>query len=436
LAALFAGGQLANHLAFVAERVRMPTNAPLSAHLRTPLIGRLARPAAVMIAGALALGVALAANPVPGAKKDEFQTKAPRAMLIDAESGSILFEKNADELMAPSSLAKLMTAEVVFNEIKQGRLALDKEFTVSEYAWRHGGAPSHTSSMFAPIHSKVAVKDLLYGLIIQSGNDAAIALAEGIAGNEPKFAALMTQRARELGLARSYFTNSTGLPDPPLVVTARELGILARHIIKTYPEFYPIYGEKEFTWNKIRQQNRNPLLAMSIGADGMKTGFTESGGYGLVGSAVQNGSRLIVVINGMETAAERANEGKRILEWGFKAFEQKYLFAEGQHIGDAKVFGGAHWTVPLQAPGGVNLLVPKGSNDRITARIVYSGPVHAPVQEGQRIGTLKVWRGDNLVLEVPLRAGESVAKGGITGRAFDAATEFVIGLFLSRAKKI
>jgi D-alanyl-D-alanine carboxypeptidase (penicillin-binding protein 5/6) len=411
LAALFAGGQLANHLAFVAERVRMPTNAPLSAHLRTPLIGRLARPAAVMIAGALALGVALAANPVPGAKKDEFQTKAPRAMLIDAESGSILFEKNADELMAPSSLAKLMTAEVVFNEIKQGRLALDKEFTVSEYAWRHGGAPSHTSSMFAPIHSKVAVKDLLYGLIIQSGNDAAIALAEGIAGNEPKFAALMTQRARELGLARSYF-------------------------IKTYPEFYPIYGEKEFTWNKIRQQNRNPLLAMSIGADGMKTGFTESGGYGLVGSAVQNGSRLIVVINGMETAAERANEGKRILEWGFKAFEQKYLFAEGQHIGDAKVFGGAHWTVPLQAPGGVNLLVPKGSNERITARIVYSGPVRAPVQEGQRIGTLKVWRGDNLVLEVPLRAGESVAKGGITGRAFDAATEFVIGLFLSRAKKI
>jgi serine-type D-Ala-D-Ala carboxypeptidase (penicillin-binding protein 5/6) len=373
---------------------------------------------------------------VPGPKKDEFQTKAPRAILIDAESGSVLFEKNADELMAPSSLAKLMTAEVVFNEIKQGRLTLDKEFIVSEYAWRHGGAPSHTSSMFAPIHSKVAVKDLLYGLIIQSGNDAAIALAEGIAGNEPKFAAQMTQRARELGLARCYFTNSTGLPDPPLVVTARELGILARHIIKTYPEFYPIYGEKEFTWNRIRQQNRNPLLAMSIGADGMKTGFTEDGGYGLVGSAVQNGTRLIVVINGLETAAERANEGKRILEWGFKGFEQKYLFAEGQAIGDAKVFGGAHWTVPLQAPGGVNLLVPKGSNERITARIVYSGPVRAPVQEGQRIGTLKVWRADNLVLEVPLHAAESVGRGGITGRAFDAATEFVIGLFLSRAKKI
>jgi D-alanyl-D-alanine carboxypeptidase (penicillin-binding protein 5/6) len=413
-----------------------PKNAPVSAGTWS-IFCRFARPAAVMIAGALAFGAAFAAsNPVPGPKKDEFQTKAPRAILIDAESGSVLFEKNADELMAPSSLAKLMTAEVTFNEIRQGRLTLDTELIVSEYAWRHGGAPSHTSSMFAPIHSKVAVKDLLYGLIIQSGNDAAITLAEGIAGNEPKFAALMTQRARELGLARSFFTNSTGLPDPPLVVTARELGILARHIIKTYPEFYPIYGEKEFTWNKIRQQNRNPLLTMSIGADGMKTGFTEDGGYGLVGSAVQNGARLILVINGLETAAERANEGRRILEWGFKAFEQKYLFAEGQPIGDAKVFGGTHWSVPLQAPGGVNLLVPKGSNERITARIVYSGPVRAPVQEGQQIGTLKVWRGDNLVLEVPLHAAESVGRGGITGRAFDAATEFVIGLFLSRAKKI
>ncbi len=404
---------------------------------RWPRLARLGWPAAAMLAGTLVLGIAFAAsNPVPGPKKDEFATKAPRAILIDADSGSILFEKNADELMAPSSLAKLMTAEVVFNEIKQGRLALDQEFIVSEYAWRHGGAPSHTSSMFAPIHSKVDVKDLLYGLIIQSGNDAAIALAEGVAGTEQKFAAMMTRRARELGLTRSVFTNATGLPDPPLVVTARELGILARHIIKTYPEFYPIYGEKEFTWNKIRQQNRNPLLTMSIGADGMKTGFTEEGGYGLVGSAVQNGQRLILVINGLESAAERANEGRRLLEWGFKAFEQRYLFAEGQTIGDAKVFGGAHWSVPLQAPGGVNLLVPKGSNERITARIVYSGPVRAPVQEGQAIGALKVWRGDNLVLEVPLHAAESVARGGITGRAIDAATEFVIGLFLSRAKKI
>ncbi len=395
----------------------------------------------VWLAASVALGLllapALAANQsVSGVKKEEFQTAAPHAILIDAETGSILFEKSADQPTPPSSMAKLMTAEVVFNEIKQGRISLDTEYIVSEYAWRHGGAPSHTSSMFAPIHSKVAVKDLLYGAIIQSGNDACITLAEGIAGTEPKFAEMMTKRARELGLTKSFFANATGLPDPTMVMTVRELAILARHIIKTYPELYSIYGEKEFTWNKIRQQNRNPLLAMGIGADGMKTGFTEEGGYGLVGSAVQNGLRLIVVINGLKSANDRANEGKKLLEWGFKGFEQRYLFAEGQEIGSAKLFGGAQGSVGLMANGGVNLLVPRGSNERVMARIVYRGPVRAPVQQGQAIGTLKVWRGDNVVLEVPLHAAENVDKGGMTRRAIDAATEFVIGLFLSGNKRI
>ncbi len=391
------------------------------------------------LAGALALlaaGAIAAQNPVSGPKKDEFQTSAPYAILMDGESGSILFEKNADHVMAPSSLAKLMTAEVVFNEIKQGRLTLDKEFLVSEDAWRRGGAPSHTSSMFAPIFSRVAVKDLLYGVIVQSANDACIALAQGIAGSEPKFAEMMTQRARELGLTKSYFANSTGLPDPTLLVTARELGRLAQHIIKTYPEFYPIYGEKEFTWNKIRQQNRNPLLTMNLGADGLKTGFTQDGGYGLVGSAVQNGLRLIVVVNGLKSANERAEAAKRLLEWGFKGFEARYLFAEGQTIGDAKLFGGAHGSVPLVARGTVTLLVPHGSNEKVLARIVYTGPVRAPVEKGQRIGVLKVWRGENVVLEVPLQAAESVEAGGITRRAFDAVSELVIGLFRPGSKRI
>lgn len=397
-------------------------------------IARFAAALAVLCVGLLALAPAFSApNP---AKKDEIATAAPTAILIDAGSGSILFEKNPDQLTPPGSLAKLMTAEVVFNEIKQGRLSLDKEFIVSEYAWRHGGAPSHTETMFAPIHSSVSVKDLLYGMIVQSGNDSCITLAEGIAGSEQKFAEMMTKRARELGLTKSYFSNSTGLPDPTLQMTARELAKLARHIILTYPEFYPIYAEKEFTFNKIRQQNRNPLLAMSIGADGMKTGYTEEGGYGLVGTAVQNGQRLIVVVNGLKSAAERANEGKRLLEWGFKAFEQRYLFAEGETIGDAKLFGGAQGSVPLMAPGAVSVLVPRDSNERLLARIVYTGPVRAPVQEGQPIGLLRVWRGDNVVLEVPLHAAESVGTGGMTRRAFDAATEFVIGLFLSGNKRI
>ena len=394
---------------------------------------------AAMLAGAVAFvsAVAIAAqNPVSGPKKDEFTTSAPYAILIDAESGSILFEKNADQVMAPSSMAKLMTAEVVFNEIKQGRLSLDTEFIISEDAWRRGGAPSRTSSMFAPIHSRVRVQDLLYAVIIQSANDACIALAEGIAGSELKFAEMMTKRARELGLSKSYFSNSTGLPDPTLLTTARELAKLTQHTIKTYPEFYPIYGEKEFTWNKIRQQNRNPLLAMNLGADGLKTGSTQAGGYGLVGSAVQNGLRLIVVVNGLKSQNDRANEAKRLLEWGFKGFEERYLFAEGQTIGDAKLYGGAQGSVPLIAPGTVGLLVPRGSNDKLLARIVYTGPVRAPVEKGQLIGTLKVWRGDNVVLEVPLQAAEDVGTGGITRRAFDAATELVIGLFRSGNKRI
>jgi D-alanyl-D-alanine carboxypeptidase (penicillin-binding protein 5/6) len=405
---------------------------------RVPLVvrGALARWSAVIALAGLVGAAGAANNTVSGVKKDEFQTQAPYAILVDADSESVLFEKNADKPAPPSSMAKLMTAEIVFNEIKEGRLKLDDEFIVSEDAWRRGGAPSHTSSMFAPIHSKVRVEDLIRGMIIQSGNDACITLAQGIAGSEPKFAEMMTARARRLGLTQSYFSNATGLPDPAMLVSVRDLAKLALDLIHTYPEFYPIYGEKEFTWNKIRQQNRNPLLAMNIGADGMKTGFTEEGGYGLVGSAVENGQRLIVVVNGLKTQQERANEAKRLLEWGFKAFEARLLFADGQEIGDAKLFGGAQGSVPLVAPRLVTVLVPRGSSDRIIARIVYTGPVRAPVQQGQVIGKLKVWRGEHLALEMPLQAGQDVAVGNMTQRAIDAASELVIGLFRAGTKRI
>jgi serine-type D-Ala-D-Ala carboxypeptidase (penicillin-binding protein 5/6) len=373
----------------------------------------------------------------PGDKKEGgFQTSAPFVILIDADSGTVLYEKNADQLMAPSSMAKLMTAEFVFNEIKQGRLKLDDELMVSEDAWRRGGAPSHTSSMFAEIHSRVKVDDLIHGMIIQSANDACIALAEGISGNELAFAQALNKRAQEIGLTKSHFTNSTGLPDLNLRVTARELAKLGQHIIRTYPDFYPIYGEKEFTWNKIRQQNRNPLLTLGIGADGMKTGFTAEGGYGLVGSAVQNGLRLLVVVNGLKSAKERADEAKRILDFGFRGFESRPLFAEGQTVGEARLFGGASRNVPLVAAGTISLLVPKGTTERILARIVYTGPVPAPVTEGQRIGTLRVFRGENLTLEVPLKAAESIGTGSLSQRAFDAASELVIGLFRSGVSRL
>src|SRR3984957_5946179 len=251
-------------------------------------------------------------------KSTDFQTAAPYVILLDADSGTVLFEKKTAVPPPPSSMAKLMTTEVVFNELKQGRIKLQDEYIVSEDAWRRGGAPSHTSSMFAPIRSRVRVEDLLQGAVVVSGNDACIALAEGIAGNEPAFVEMMNKRARELGLTKSYFTNSTGLPDPAQKVTVRELGRLARHIIRNYPNYYRFYGLPEFTWNKIRQVNRNPLLTMNLGADGLKTGFTVDGGYGMVGSAVQNGLRLIVVVNGLKSAKERGDEAKRLLEFGFK----------------------------------------------------------------------------------------------------------------------
>jgi D-alanyl-D-alanine carboxypeptidase (penicillin-binding protein 5/6) len=276
----------------------------------------------------------------------------------------------------------------------------------------------------------------LHGAIIQSANDACIALAEGISGNESAFAELMTKRARELGLTKSTFGNSTGLPDPRQLMTSRELAKLARHIIETYPEYYKYYGEREFTWNKIRQFNRNPLLALNIGADGLKTGFTKEAGYGLVGSAVQNGLRLIVVVNGLRSEKERADEAKKMLDWGFHNFQSGLLFAQGQEIAQAKLYGGAKGHVPLTARKEVRLMVPRGSRDKIIARVVYSGPVPAPVQEGQNIGTLKVWRGESVVLEVPLQAAESVGTGSMPGRAFDAATELVLGLFRAGFKRL
>jgi serine-type D-Ala-D-Ala carboxypeptidase (penicillin-binding protein 5/6) len=385
--------------------------------------------AAAAVICAVASAVA-APNPVSGPKSgDGYQTAAAHAMLIEAESGSVLFEKAADDLIPPASLSKLMTQEVVFNEIKQGRLNPTTEFIVSTNAWRRGGAPSHTSSMFIPIHSKVSVDDLLHGAIIQSANDACIALAEGISGNESTFAELMTKRARELGLAKSTFGNSTGLPDPRQLMTSRELAKLARHLIETYPEYYKYYSEREFTWNKIRQFNRNPLLNLNIGADGLKTGFTKEAGYGLVGSAVQNGLRLIVVVNGLRSEKERADEAKKLLEWGFHSFQSGLLFAEGQEIAQAKLYGGVKGHVPLMAPKEVRLMVPRGSRDKIIARVVYSGPVRAPVEQGQKIGTLKVWRGGSVVLEVPLQAAESVGAGSMPQRALDAASELVLGLF-------
>jgi D-alanyl-D-alanine carboxypeptidase (penicillin-binding protein 5/6) len=398
----------------------------------------------VLLAGMVAVGLALggtgyaANNSVQGAKKaDEgYDADAPTAILIEASSGSVLFEKNADELRAPSSMMKLMTAEVVFHAIQQGDVKLTDQYVVSENAWRKGGAPAGGSTMFAAIHSRIPVDDLLHGAIIQSGNDACMVLAEGIAGNEKAFAEMMTKRARELGLTQSTFANSNGLPDPGNKMTVRELAKLARYVIQTYPEFYKLFGEREFTWNKIRQQNRNPLLTALDGADGLKTGYTKEGGYGMIGSAVQNGLRLIVVVNGLDDPDDRASEAKKILEWGFRNFETRTLFNAEQQIGYAKVFGGESRSLKLASKEPVKVMVQKNGADKLIARVVYQGPVRAPIEAGQQVGVIKVWRGANIAVETPVYAAESIATGSTMRRAIDGASELVIGVFRAGAEKL
>lgn len=385
----------------------------------------------------LAVILAAVAAPVAATKKEEgLQTSVPAAILLDADSDSILYDKNGDELVAPASLAKLMTIEFLFNEIKEGRVKPDDEYIISENAWRKGGAPSHGSTMFAPIHSRVKVSDLIQGIIVDSANDACIAVAEALAGNEGSFGQALTRRAREIGLGRSTFTNSTGYSDPDLRVTAREMAELARHIIRDYPDFYPYFSQRDFAWNNIHQQNRNPLLGMGIGADGLKTGETSEAGFNLVGSATQDNFRLIVVVTGAKTDKERADEAKKLLDFGFHDFQARVLFAEGQTVGDAKVFGGDRSYVPLVASGIVRLMVPRNNSQRLLARIVYTGPIPAPIARGQPIGKLKVWRGENLALEIPLQAADDVGPGSMPQRAMDGATELMIGLLRAGVNKL
>ena len=377
-------------------------------------------------------------NSVQGGQKKEqggFDTDAPFAILIEADSGSVLFEKNADQLSAPSSMLKLMTAEVVFNELKKGTIKLTDEYRVSENAWRKGGAPAGGSTMFAALKSQVKVEDLLRGLAIMSGNDACIILAEGIAGNERAFADMMTKRARELGLSQATFGNASGISDPDNKMTVRELAKLAQYIVKNHPEFYRLFSERDFTWNKIRQQNRNPLLTVMPGADGFKTGFTKEGGFGMVGSVLQNGMRLIAVVNGMDDADDRLTETRKILDWGFRNFEARPLFGAEQVVGYAKVFGGQSSSIGLRSPTPIRLMVQRNGSDKILARIVYTGPVRAPVEMGQQIGMMKVWRGENVALEAPLYAENSIAKGSMTQKAFDTASELMIGMFRAGAER-
>lgn len=356
-----------------------------------------------------------------------FETRAQQAVLLDANTGTVLFAKNADEQVPPASLAKLMTMEVVFHALKVGRLSMDDEFQVSENAWRTGGAVSGGSTMFAELGSSIRVEDLIQGIIVQSANDGCIIIAEGMAGSEGLFARLMNARAREIGLDDSIFTNSTGLPDPLQKVTMRDLAKLGDYIRREYPEYYKYYSQPQFTWNKILQRNRNPLLTMDIGADGMKTGYTEESGYAIVGSINRDGRRLIVAMSGLPDQRARAEEARKLLEWGLRAFEPYEIFKKDEEIGNVRLYGGDQLTVPVTVKDDLSILLPIADRDNMKARIIYTGPVIAPVEKGQEIATLKVWIGDNLSQETPLYAAYSVGLGPVHRRALDALTELAFG---------
>lgn len=384
-----------------------------------------------MLSGRLAvlILVALILGPVGPelARAQLFDTKAPHALLLDYDSGTVLFEKAADEPFEPASMAKLMTIECAFSALKEGHISLYDTFTVSEHAWRTGGAPAGGSAMFAEIHSSVAVRDLLRGLIVQSGNDAAIVIAEGIAGSEPAFVDLMNKHAATLGMRGSHFANSNGMHDPGQVVTARDLALLAQHIVGEYPQFYSIFSEPEFTWNNIRQINRNPLIADGIGVDGMKTGFIKESGYGIVASALRNEQRIILVLAGLASEGDREAEAKKLLDWGFRNFQQVTAFNADEVVAEASVFGGEAGRVPLKAAGAIRFLIARDTKDALKARVVYQGPIIAPIKAGVEIGSLKVWSGDRLIQETPLFTAASVGRGSLHSRALDALGELLFG---------
>jgi D-alanyl-D-alanine carboxypeptidase (penicillin-binding protein 5/6) len=333
----------------------------------------------------------------PARAQAEFSVKAAQAILMDADTGAIMYQRNADEVMYPASMSKLMTLTVLFKALKAGDVKLSDEYLMSENAWRKGGAPSGTSAMFVPLGTRASVEDLIKGITVQSGNDAAISIAENMAGSEDLFAARMTEEARALGLSKSTFKNATGLYQPDHVTTAREL-----------------------PYRKHKFINRNPLLNLVAGIDGLKTGFIKESGYGMVASAKQDGRRLIAVLNGCATAEERRDEARRLMEWGFKNFSEVKLFDAGEVIGHARVLGGERMFVPLTGNGDVNIwLARTPPNPRLKAQIIYNGPLKPPLRKGEQVARLRVTTPNESTNEVPLYVAEDVGRAGVMRRGLD-----------------
>jgi D-alanyl-D-alanine carboxypeptidase (penicillin-binding protein 5/6) len=350
------------------------------------------------------------------------ETPAKQTILTDHATGTVLFEKNSDQAMPPSSMAKLMTLYILFDRLAAGGLSLDHTFPVSEKAWRMGG-----SKMFVRVDTQVQISDLIRGIIVQSGNDACIVVAEGISGDEATFAVLMNETARELGMTDSHFVNASGWPDPDQMVTARDLSILTRLLIDRFPEYYPIFAERSFTYSKIRQDNRNPLLYKNVGADGLKTGHTEEAGYGLVASAERNGRRLNLVLNGLTSVNQRSKESQRLLSWGFREFGNYALFKAGEEVTSAPVWLGDAGTVPLLIEEPLTIIIPRKARRAMKVSVNYQGPLTTPIVKGEAVAILRIEAPNMTTIERPLIAGADVARKGFFGRLGAALEHLLFG---------
>ena len=373
----------------------------------------------------LAFLSALLLAAVPAAAID---IRAREYILIDYQTGTVLDAKDPDMRMPPSSMSKLMTGYMVYSALKSGKLSLDDQLNVSRNAWLKGGAATGGSTMFLDPNAAVKVEDLIRGMIVQSGNDACIVLAEAIAGSEEEFAKQMNEKAKEIGLTNSHFVNATGLPDPEHYMTPRDLAALAKRIITDFPEFYSIYSETSFTYNKITQGNRNPLLyRVGSGADGLKTGHTEAAGYGLTASAIRNGRRLILVANGMNSIPDRDSETGKLLDWGFREFTNRELFKAGDVVTDAEVWLGDAPSVALVIPQDVVITVPRASAQNLDVKVVYEGPLPAPIAKNAEVAKVIINAKGLPPIVLQLHAQNEVGRLGFIGRLKAAAQYIFLG---------
>jgi D-alanyl-D-alanine carboxypeptidase (penicillin-binding protein 5/6) len=368
------------------------------------------------------IGIACAQDAV------SFESKALQAILVDAKSGLVLYEKDADTAIPPASMSKLVTQSIVFDALKNGQLKLEQEFLVSTDAWKRGGGAAGGSTMYAEVNSHIKIDDLIHAAIIQSANDACIVIAEGMAGSEQAFTQRMAAQAQTLGLKNSSFANATGLPDPKHKMSVRDLSIVARYIINTHPDYYKIYGQPEFTWNKITQQNRNPLLKDYPGADGMKTGYTKEAGYGMVGSAKRDGRRLIMVIAGLSSINDRKAEAQKLLDWGFGQFKLINLYEAGEIVSRARVWGGSEHWVNLVVHDAMKVALSPKEQERAEIKMNYTGPLLAPVKAGQSVGTVRILIDGKPVSDAPLEVAADVpAVDSMWKKAWDSLLIMAFG---------